>query len=102
MIPTSINICGIPHEIRLCEDNFISTNVHFGEIDIKHCVIKLDKNMPEPMQLQTLMHEWLHGALCAIGQEELRENETVVQGLAAAMYQTFEVKLEQSKEGERD
>ena len=99
MIPKSINICGIPHKIELCEDKFVSTSVHFGEIDIKQCLIKLDKNMPEPMQMQTLMHEWLHGAFCALGQEELRANETIIQGLAMAMSQTFEVKVEPPKEG---
>ena len=102
MIPKAINICGVPHEIKLCKDEYTATSVHFGEIDVKKCVIKIDPDMPEPMQMQTLMHEWLHGALVAIGQKDLIGDETLIQGLAAAMYQTFEVKLEQSKEGEHD
>jgi hypothetical protein len=89
MFPTKINICGIPFKIVLCKDNFVSDTIHFGEIDYKKCEIHIDAEMPIPLKEQTLIHEWLHGVLFMIGQDEPRANEQLVQGIAMAIYQTF-------------
>ena len=48
--------------------------------------------MPEALQLQSLIHEWVHGALVMIGQNELTQDEVLVQCLAAAINQTFQFK----------
>ena len=88
MIPKSINICGVPHSVVLCEDNF-TIDSHFGEIDYIKAQIKLNRAMPEPMQMQALCHEWLHGALVALGFNDETGNEQFVQALASAINQTF-------------
>ena len=91
MIPNSINICGIPHTILLCQDNF-SLDSHFGEIDYIKAEIKINKDMPEVLQMQTLCHEWLHGALVMLGFNEEAQNEQFVQALSCAINQTFILK----------
>lgn len=92
MIPKAINICGIQHNIKVYSDDFTSTNIHFGEMDYKKCEIRIADNMPEELQMQTIIHEWLHGAFWMLGLNELTSNEQLVQGLAMAIYQTFAVK----------
>lgn len=65
---------------------------HFGEIDYTNAAIKINRDMPEALQLQSLIHEWVHGALVMIGQNELTSDEVFVQCLAAAINQTFQFK----------
>ena len=50
--------------------------------------------MPEEMQMQmqTLIHEMLHGMLVLIGQNELAQDEQVVQSLSMAINQSFKLK----------
>lgn len=88
MIPDKINICGIPHSVKLCEDNF-TIDSHFGEIDYIKAEIRINQGMPEPLQMQALVHEWLHGALVMLGFNEETGNEQFVQALASAINQTF-------------
>ena len=60
MIPHTVNICGVPHNVILCEDHF-NVDTHFGQIQYKDCEIRINRDMPEPMQRLTLMHEMVHG-----------------------------------------
>lgn len=87
-LPSKINICGIPYRVIVCPDHFNSAVVNFGEIDYKAGEIRIAE-APEDLQLQTLIHEFLHGALFMLGQDEYRSNEQLVQGLAMAIHQTF-------------
>lgn len=91
MIPSTVKICGIPHSVMLCEDNF-NTDCHFGQIEYSKCEIRINKDMPEEMQMQTLVHEMLHGMLVLIGQNELSQDEQVVQSLSMAINQSFKLK----------
>lgn len=91
MIPSTVKICGIPHSVILCEDNF-NTDCHFGQIEYSKCEIRINKDMPEAMQTQTLIHEMLHGMLVMIGQNELAQDEQVVQSLSMAINQSFKLK----------
>ena len=75
----------------LCEDNF-NTDCHFGQIEYSKCEIRINKDMPEEMQMQTLVHEMLHGMLVLIGQNELSQDEQVVQSLSMAINQSFKLK----------
>ena len=93
MIPSTVKICGIPHSVILCEDNF-NTDCHFGQIEYSKCEIRINKDMPEEMQMQTLVHEMLHGMLVLIGQNELAQDEQVVQSLSMAINQSFKLKEE--------
>jgi len=91
MIPDKINICGIPHSVKLCEDNF-TIDSHFGEICYIKAEIRINQGMPEPLQMQTLVHEWLHGALVMIGRNDLSEDENLVQCVSVAINNTFTIK----------
>ncbi len=91
MIPNKVNICGIPHKVCLCEDNF-DTDLHMGQIRYADAEIRINKNAAEAMQMQALFHEMLHGMLIQIGRNEESNNECFVQALSNAMYQSFTVK----------
>ena len=95
MIPKEINICGVPHTIKLCVDNF-TVDSHFGEIDYIKAEIRINKDMPESLQMQALCHEWLHGALVMLGFNDETQNEQFVQALSVAINQTFTLKQEAS------
>ena len=92
ILPSKINICGIDYKIKMVPDHFKADCIHFGEIDYKGCEISIASDMPYEMQVQTLMHEWLHGALFSLGFDEHRTNEQLVQALSTAMFQTFSFK----------
>ena len=93
MIPKTINICGVPHTVKLCEDSF-ALDSHFGEINYTKAEIRINKDMPEVLQVQTLIHEWVHGMLVMIGRNEEAQDEQFVQCLSMAINQTFTVKTE--------
>ena len=96
MIPKVINVCGVPHAIKLVEDNFPGDS-HFGEIDYTKAEIHINKDMPEEMQMQTLVHEWMRAALVMIGYTLETNDEHLVQGLAMAINQTFDLKKGKTK-----
>ena len=95
MIPEKVFICGIPHTVLLCEDNF-NTDCHFGQVEYSKCEIRVNKDMPEDMQKQTLVHEMLHGMLVLIGRNEEAQDEQLVQALSMAINQSFRIKEEAS------
>lgn len=87
-----INICGIPHEVIECEDSFVATAIHFGEIDYKKCVIKIASDMSKEQKEETLCHEILHGILVHLGYDEQSQDEQFVQALGNAINQTFMIR----------
>lgn len=87
----TVNICGMPHKIIECEDNF-NVDTHFGMIDYKELVIKVNKDMPEEAKNETICHEMLHGILVHLGYEEFSQNEQFVQALGNAIFQGFNIK----------
>lgn len=92
MLKTNVNICGIPHEIILCEDNF-DVDTHFAQINYGNAEIKVNKNMNKYIQEESICHEVVHGILVHIGRQELSSDETFVQALGNAIMQSFEIKL---------
>ena len=88
-----MNICGIPHEVILCEDNF-DIDCHLGQINYAEAKIRINKNAAEAVQQQALVHEIVHGMLVMVGFSEDSQNETFVQALAMAINQTFEIRGE--------
>ena len=83
-----VNICGIPHTIVYVNDEF-NTNTHFGQIDYGKAVIKISKDVSKEQQDEALCHEILHGILVHIGKEGLSQDESFVQSLSNAIYQSF-------------
>ena len=95
MIPNEVNICGVPHRIIPVMDCFTDKG-HFGEITYTAAEIRINMEMPDALQMQTLVHEWLHGALVMLGFNEESENEKLVAGLSVAINQTFVLREEQT------
>jgi ssRNA-specific RNase YbeY (16S rRNA maturation enzyme) len=88
-----VNICGLPHEVVDMDDNFIAGAIHFGEIEYAECRIKINKNMSEQSKKETLCHEMVHGILVHLGYNDYSQDEQFVQALGNAIYQGFEVKI---------
>lgn len=86
-----VNICGIPHNVIECEDSF-DTDTHLGQIDYGKAEIKINKNMPKALKMETICHEMVHGIFFHIGCSETAQNEQLVQALGNAIYQGFEIK----------
>lgn len=84
-----INICGIPHRIVHKEDVFDNLEKHFGLIDYEKGIIYINGNLPESLQKETIFHEYVHGVLLHIGEEEKSLDEKFVQTLSNALYWTF-------------
>lgn len=85
---TCVDILGIPYQVKEVEC-VNKCDPRKGEIDFLTCEIKIDKEMPEELKEQTLMHEIIHAICDAQGYYDIGENENVVQGLATALYHTF-------------
>ena len=88
----TVNICGVPHKILLLEENFTAGDTHFGEIEYTKAEIRINATLPDALLWQTLCHEWLHGALVIQGHPDQAQDEQLVQALASAMAQTFQLK----------
>lgn len=95
-----VNICGVPHKVIECDDNFNDVNTHFGLINHRTCEIRINKNMPQENKDETLCHEMVHGMLIHIGYDELSQNEKFVQALGNAIYQGFSIKAKKEEEKE--
>lgn len=89
-----INICGVPHTITECDDKF-NVDTHFGMIDYAGCEIRINKGLTRAAKRETLCHEVLHGILIHIGRDDLSTDETFVQSLANAIYQSFTPRVEE-------
>lgn len=89
----TVNICGIPHKVIECEDNF-NVDVHFGQIDYKACEIRVNKNMSQESKDEALCHEMVHGIFVHLGYNDYANDEQLVQALGNAIYQGFEIKAE--------
>ena len=87
-----VNICGIPHVIAYEEDKFQIDDVKFGYIDYQNAKIYINSNVAEEIQAETLCHEIIHGILFHIGRQEMSDDEILVQALANAINQSFNVK----------
>lgn len=92
-----VNICGIPHTIVYVNDEF-NTNTHFGQIDYGKAVIKISKDVSKEQQDEALCHEILHGILVHIGKDVLSQDESLVQSLSNAIYQSFVPVLESEED----
>ena len=93
MIPNTINICGIPYKITFGKNDYDPTD-QFGQIIYTKGEIIINPDMPEKLQMQTLIHEWVHGVLTLSGYNKETEDELLVNSLAIAISGTFRLKEE--------
>lgn len=84
-----IEICGIPYRVIECADKFDTDAKHFGQVDFLKAEIRVNKDMAEAVKAETITHEIMHAILVHIGRSDLSEDETFVQALGNAVYQTF-------------
>ena len=96
-----ISICGIPHEVVYANDVF-DNDTHYGQIDYGKAVIKVSKDVSKEQQDEALCHEILHGILVHIGKNELSQDESFIQCLSNAIYQSFEPKFMRGEQDEID
>ena len=87
-----VNICGIPHKVIECEDNF-NVDAHFGQIDYKACEIRINKDMSQESKDEALCHEMVHGIFVHLGYSNYAQDEQLVQALGNAIYQGFDIKV---------
>lgn len=83
-----INILGVIYTVEEV-DTVNKTDPRRGEINYLTNEIKIDKNMPESLKGQVLMHEILHATFDLIGLDKLAEDEKKVQSIATALHQIF-------------
>ena len=87
----TINICGIPFEIKEVAEipaDYKGDIIH-GEISHSRAEILLRESLPYELKQLALIHEWVHGMFVMIGRNELSDDETLVQNIALAINQTF-------------
>ena len=90
-----IRICGVPYTITEHDDIFNADASHFGMIDPVGCEIRINKSLKDPSKQETLCHEITHGILIHIGRTDLSDDETFVQSLGNAIFQSFMPKVEE-------
>lgn len=88
-----VNICGVPYSLIECEDNF-NADENYGLINYMTCEIHVNKNLTNERKKETICHEIVHGMLVHMGYNNLTRDEQFVQALGNAIYQGFEVKIE--------
>lgn len=78
------DICGINYSVEFLEPNS-REDTFMGRSDSQRAIITINKEMPEDLQQQCLIHEWLHVVLCNYAMEETN-NERLVQTLASELF----------------
>lgn len=96
-----IKICGVPYTITEHDDIFNADASHFGMIDPVGCEIRINKSLKDPSKRETLCHEITHGILIHIGRTDLSDDETFVQSLGNAIFQSFTPKVEERSSYEK-
>lgn len=86
-----VNICGIPHEVIEVETN-LGNDGSLGLITYAKAQIEVNKDQTEECKKETIIHEMVHGMLVHIGRGDLSDDEVLVQSLANAICQGFEIK----------
>lgn len=85
-IPEQINILGLTYTIKDYEPIDFGERI-YGLIDNNEQTITLDKTMSQEKREQVFIHEFVHGALWQLQQNEHADDEVLVQGLAIAIHQ---------------
>ena len=89
----TVNICGIPHEVKIVDDvDPKEQGMVLGEIDHEIPCIRLKSGMSKELTKETLIHEMLHGILVHLGYTKLSNDEQFVQALANGIYHGFEIR----------
>lgn len=95
----TINILGMPFTVeeKECIDA-PDAGVTQGLIIHSEGKILIRESLPKDLKRTVLIHEVVHGMLVLIGRNDLTEDESLVQTLAIAIDQTFQLKGDTSDE----
>lgn len=88
----TINILGVIYQVKEV-DTVNKTNPRRGEINFLTNEINIDRNMPESLKEQVLMHEILHAVFDLLGLDSLGEDEKTVQSIATALHHVFSTQI---------
>ena len=89
---SKIMIMGIPPTIVFKEDAFIG-DTHFGQVEYSKAKITLNADLNEALTEETLTHEVLHAIFVHMGREDLTNDESLVQCLSNAIFQSFKPRV---------
>ena len=81
-------------DMEMPKEGFVEILIRDDGIDYTKAEIKINQDLPEPLQTQALCHEWLHGALVMLGFNNQTQDEQFVQALSAAINMSFKLKEE--------
>lgn len=85
-----VNICGIMHKVIECEDNF-DIDTHFGQIDFRKAIIKINKDLDDQVKKESICHEILHGILVHLGYDDLSGDEKFVNAVSNGICQAVSI-----------
>ena len=85
-----VNICGITHKVIECEDSF-DIDTHFGQIDFRKAIIKINKDLDNQVKKESICHEVLHGILVHLGYDDLSSDEKFVNAVSNGICQAFSI-----------
>ena len=89
----TINLCGVPYEVRYVDETFCS-DTQLGEITFLKGIIRINNDLPLALKELTLWHEAVHGILTLIGRDDLSNDETFVDCLANALNGLADIRKE--------
>lgn len=85
-----VNICGLLHEVKECEDHF-DLDLHCGQINFGRCEIRINSGLNPNIKEEAICHEMVHGILVHLGYAEMSQDEKFVQALGNAINQGFKI-----------
>lgn len=88
----TINILGVLYQVKEV-DTVNKAEPRRGEINFLTNEIRIDRNMPESLKEQVLMHEILHAVLDLLGFDKLAQDEKKVQSIATALHHIFSTQV---------
>ena len=84
----TVRILGLDYEIEEVEC-VSKEELRRGEINFLTNQIRIDRNMPEDLKKQALIHEMMHAIFDLLGFEDLCTDENKVQSIATALHQVI-------------
>lgn len=85
-----VNICGITYKVIDRADSF-DIDTHFGQIDFRKAIIKINKDLDSQVKKESICHEVLHGILVHLGYDDISSDEKFVNAVSNGICQAFSI-----------
>lgn len=89
MKPKKVKIGYKDYEIVKKETVIVLPDECYGRIDYDKEIIEIANKFNQKQQNQTFLHELVHGIFEKLDLHDLRENETIVNQVATALYEVI-------------